>query len=69
VLRQAYPDFDERLSHGDTAFIVNWLRDHMYAAGATYLPETLIKRVTGETPSPSYFARYLTGKFERIYGL
>lgn len=69
TLRQVYPDFDERLSRGDTAFILNWLREHMYVAGATYLPETLIKQVTGDTPSPSYFVRYLTSKFERIYGL
>jgi carboxypeptidase Taq len=41
----------------------------MYAAGAIYQPEDLMKRVTGETPSPFYFARYLTGKFEAIYGL
>ncbi|HEV2582985.1 MAG TPA: carboxypeptidase M32 [Ktedonobacteraceae bacterium] len=69
TLRQVYPDFDERLSHGDTAFILNWLREHMYTAGATYLPDTLMKQVTGEAPTPAYFVRYLTGKFERIYGL
>jgi carboxypeptidase Taq len=69
TLRRAFPDFDQRLSLGDTAFILNWLQEHMYIAGATYLPEDLIRRVTGETPSPSYFVRYLTSKFERIYGL
>ncbi len=69
VLRQAFPDFDERLSRGDTAFILNWLRERMYAAGAIYQPEELMKRVTGELPSPSYFARYLTSKFEAVYGL
>jgi carboxypeptidase Taq len=69
TLRQVYPDFDERLARGDTAFILDWLRTHMYAAGATYLPETLITQVTGEPPSPSYFVRYLTSKFEHIYGL
>ncbi len=69
ALRQAFPDFDERLSRGDTAFILNWLRERMYAAGAIYQPEELMKRVTGERLSPSYFARYLTSKFEAIYGI
>ncbi len=69
TLRRAFPDFDRRLARGDTAFILNWLREHMYAAGATYEPEDLMKRVTGEVPSPSYFARYLVDKFEAIYGL
>ena len=69
TLRRAFPDFDRRLSLGDTAFILHWLQEHLYVAGATYQPEELIRRVTGETPSPSYFARYLTSKFESIYGL
>jgi carboxypeptidase Taq len=69
ALRRAFPDFDRRLAGGDTAFILNWLSEHMYAAGATYEPEDLMKRVTGEAPSPSYFARYLVDKFETIYGL
>lgn len=69
ALRRDFADFDERLSRGDTAFILNWLRERMYAAGAIYQPEELMKRVTGETPSPSYFARYLSSKFEEIYGI
>ncbi len=69
TLRRAFPDFDARLSRGDTAFILNWLREQMYAAGSTYMPEDLMKRVTGEAPSPRFFTHYLTGKFEAIYGL
>lgn len=69
TLRQELPDFDERLSRGDTAFALNWLRDNMYAFGSIYLPEELMKRVTGAKPDPQFFVRYLTSKFERIYGL
>ena len=39
----------------------------MYTVGAIYLPEDLMKRVTGEIPNPQYFALYLTKKFEAIY--
>ncbi len=69
ALRRAFPNFDERLASGDTAFILNWLREKMYAFGAIYEPETLMKLVTGDTPNPEFFVRYLTGKFEEIYRL
>ena len=69
TLHSVFPDFDARLATGDTAFIYEWLRDHMYTVGAIYHPEELIKRVTGEAPNPTYFTHYLTSKFENIYGL
>lgn len=69
TLRQTFADFDERLASGDTSFILNWLRERMYAVGATYTPERLIERVTGEKPNPDYFRRYLTEKFAKVYDL
>jgi len=68
-LRSVFPDFDAQLASGDTGLVLNWLREHMYAFGVIYQPEELMKRLTGETPNPQYFARYLTGKFEKIYNL
>jgi carboxypeptidase Taq len=69
ALRKDFSNFDERLASGDTAFILDWLRDKMYVFGAIYQPETLMERVTGESPDPEFFVRYLTGKFEEIYRL
>jgi carboxypeptidase Taq len=69
TLRRTFPDFDERLARGDTGFILNWLREHMYVFGAVYQPEELIQRVTDEKPNPEYFVRYLTNKFEAVYNL
>jgi carboxypeptidase Taq len=69
ALRTAFPNFDERLATGNTAFILDWLREKMYAFGAIYQPETLMKHVTGEAPNAEYFVRYLTSKFEALYGL
>jgi carboxypeptidase Taq len=68
-LRQQYSNFDDRLASGDTAFILEWLRKKMYAFGAIYQPDTLMKRITGEIPNPEFFTRYLTSKFESIYQL
>jgi carboxypeptidase Taq len=69
ALRSAFPNFDERLVDGDTAFILDWLREKMYAFGVIYQPEKLMELVTGEAPNPEFFVRYLTGKFEAIYRL
>jgi carboxypeptidase Taq len=69
ALRQAFPDFDERLASGDTAFILDWLRSHMYLYGMIYMPEDLIRRVTGEGPDARHFVRYLTEKFTQLYHL
>jgi carboxypeptidase Taq len=69
ALRQQYANFDERLASGDTAFILEWLRNKMYVFGAIYQPAALMERVTGGTPNPEFFIRYLTSKFEAIYQL
>ncbi len=69
ALRNAFPDFDQRLAGGDTSFVLNWLRERMYAVGAIYRSEELMQRVTGEAPNPAYFARYQNSKFDKIYVL
>jgi carboxypeptidase Taq len=68
-LYEVFPDLDARLESGETAFILRWLEEHMYAHGAIYEPEELVRRVTGELPTPAHFDRYLTNKFEGIYQL
>jgi carboxypeptidase Taq len=68
-LHEVFPDFDARLESGETAFVLRWLEEHMYAYGAIYEPEQLVQRVTGDLPNPEHFVRYLTNKFEGIYGL
>ena len=69
ALRKHFPNFDEQLASGDTAFILEWLRNKMYVFGAIYQPDTLMERMTGEVPNPAFFAHYLTSKFEEIYQL
>src|SRR6266702_1661992 len=68
-LHRVFPDFDERLGNGETGFVLRWLQENMYSYGATYMPEELIKRVTGEPLNPDYFVTYLSDKFTRTYQL
>lgn len=69
TVQREFPNFAERLADGDTSFILQWLREHMYAVGATYLPDELLLRLTGEPPNPQHFVQYLTDKFTKIYEL
>ncbi|GAC1467696.1 MAG: carboxypeptidase M32 [Ktedonobacteraceae bacterium] len=68
-LYRDFPDFDQRLATGDTTFVLQWLREHMYAYGAIYTPQELLTRMTGEGANPQYFVDYLTEKFQRLYAL
>ena len=69
TVRQQIPDLDTRLASGETGTLLHWLRDHLYQLGATFLPEEIIQRVTGQPADPHYFIDYLTDKFTRIYEL
>ncbi len=69
TLRKVFPDFADRMASGDTGFAWEWLREHLYEYGSTYMPDDLLERATGEKPNPRYFAQYLTTKFEEVYDL
>lgn len=69
TLHRTFPDMDKRLASGDTAFVLGWLQEHIYATGAISLPDEVIEQATGEKPDPQYFVRYLTEKFEKVYDL
>lgn len=68
-LRKSFPDFDQRLATGETAFILEWLRERIYRFGAIYQPKGLIQQITGEAANPQYLVQYLTQKFSRLYEL
>lgn len=69
TVQQQFPDLDERLARGDTAFLLHWLQENLYSLGSIYQPATLLKRVTGTEADPQYLVRYLTNKFTKIYEL
>jgi len=62
-------DLDERISSGDLAPLLAWLRKGIHRYGKMYEPKELIERVTGEKPDPSYFVRYIVDKYSDVYGL
>ncbi len=69
TLRDAYPDFDDRLAAGDMRFILAWLRENVHRYGHLYSTNELVQRATGKPLDSAYFARYLAEKYGPIYGL
>ncbi len=69
TLRREFPDYDTRLASEGTGFILNWLREHMYAYGQVYTPAELARKVTGEELNPEYFVKYANEKYGALYGL
>lgn len=69
TLRREFPDYDARLAAEGTGFILDWLREHMYAYGQVYTPGELARKVTGEDLNPEYFIKYANEKYGALYGL
>jgi carboxypeptidase Taq len=69
TIQQRFPDLDERLASGDTASLLHWLQENLYALGCAYEPATILKRVTGTEADPQHLVSYLTDKFTKIYEL
>ena len=68
TIRREIPDVDERISRGEFAPILAWLRDRIHRYGRRHRPGELIERATGEAPNPVYLTRYLGEKYGQIYG-
>lgn len=63
------PDFAQRIVRGDLMSLNDWLKQNIHQHGAVYLPEELIKNVTGEELTAKYYIDYLNNKYSNIYGL
>jgi carboxypeptidase Taq len=67
--RAAIPDLDRQIEQGRFEPLLGWLRETIYRHGSKYLPQELIKRVTGAAPESRSYIKYLTDKYGEIYGL
>jgi len=63
------PDLEERLAQGKFSDLLDWLRTNVHVHGAKYLPNELLKRITGETLSARPYLNYLKDKFSDVYAL
>ena len=62
------PDLESQIASGNSAVPLAWLRKNVHCHGSFYKPDELLKKATGESLSPRYFAAYLDTKYAAIYG-
>lgn len=61
--------FWDKVQTGQLSPIREWLRENVHRHGRVYLPEELVKRVTGSGLSAEPFLRYVRAKYGEVYGL
>ena len=63
------PDLSSRMSRGDFAPLLSWLRDKIHRHGKRYSAGELCRRVTGAPLSPEPLLRHLEHKLAPLYGV
>lgn len=68
-IRKDIRDLDDQICKGDFSGLLAWLRKNIHQHGSKYEPQTLMQKVTGSKITPAPYVRYLTKKYNEIYGL
>ena len=67
TMKKDMPDIEKNISQGKFEEIREWLRKHIHMHGKSYTAGGLVKKVTGEDLTSSYFIEYLKKKYMDIY--
>jgi len=60
-------DIEAAIRKEDLSPITGWLKENVHEAGELLLPDDLLKKATGESFNPGYYADYLNEKFTYLY--
>jgi len=63
------PDLADQIRSGKFDVLLDWLRENIHIHGRKYEPQELVQKVTGSNIDSSPYIRYLTQKYNNIYGL
>ncbi|HEY4690509.1 MAG TPA: carboxypeptidase M32 [Anaerolineae bacterium] len=63
------PDIPAQIARGEFGALREWLRANVHRYGRKYMPDELVRRVTGESIQSRSYMRYLRTKYGEIYGL
>jgi carboxypeptidase Taq len=61
------PDVYEQIGRGEFTPLREWLREHVHQHGRKYMPQELLKRVTGSSLDPQPLLAYLRRKLGELY--
>lgn len=68
AMQQDIPDVRAKVSSGDFAPILSWLREKIHQHGRTELPHEIVQRVCGRPLTAKDFLEYVGGKARDVYG-
>lgn len=63
------PEIEDEIAEGRTDALLGWLGENIHQHGRKFTPRELVQRVTGQPLCHEPFIRYVTAKFNDIYGL
>ncbi len=69
AFQKAHPDWEEKVSHGNLSFMLEWLREKVHRHGRHYPPIILMHRATGLDLSEQPYINYLEKKYRKLYDL
>jgi carboxypeptidase Taq len=68
-IRKDIRDLDDQIRKGNFAELLAWLRTNIHQYGHKYDPQELVQKVTGSKITSEPYVRYLTKKYNEVYGL
>jgi len=63
------PDIPAHIERGEFDALREWLRQNVHRHGRKYMPDELVRRITGKGIQSQPYMRYLQRKYGEIYGL
>lgn len=69
AMKKEEPNLEAKIEAGDLTFPLQWLRTHVHAHAAKFLPSEVAVKATGEPLTSTYYVDYLNKKFGEIYGV
>ena len=57
------PDLGSQLADGNYVPLLRWLRENVHQHGRTYLPQELMRKITGESTQARHRVEYLKRKY------
>ncbi|MFT4869128.1 MAG: carboxypeptidase Taq [Colwellia polaris] len=62
-------NLDQKIEEGNFEPLRDWLRENVHQHGKLYETEELVKKATGEKPTPEPFLDYVEEKYSELYNL
>ena len=62
-----HPTITDEMTRGEFGTLLGWLRDNIHQHGRKFLPNELVKRVTGSSMTAAPYVQYLQTKFGELY--